>query len=382
MLQILTFERTNSSDMRILILGDHSNPHIIKWAKSLSKEGLHICIFSLSSSIVQSYDDIPAIQIFQQEYDADTFGEKKDLLKVKYLSKLKSLKRLIKSFKPDIVHAHYATSYGLFGALFGFHPLVISVWGTDVFDFPNASFLHRAVLKYNLRKADRILSTSHVMALETHKYTKKDIEITPFGIDLVEFTKKSVSSVFPDNSIVVGTIKTLEQVYGINYLIRAFAILKERRSDLPLKLLIVGGGSQEMELKSLSQELGIQNDTIFTGRVAYEEVPNYHNMLDIYVAASESESFGVAVIEASACEKPVVVTNVGGLPEVVEENQTGIVVPSKNIEAIANALEQLVLDAALREKMGVAGRKHVSELYDWKVNVQQMIDIYSSILRS
>lgn len=368
--------------MRILILGDHSNPHIIKWAKSLSKQGLDLCIFSLSSTNVQSYDDTPEIQLFQQEYDADTFGEKKDLLKIKYLSKLKSLKRLIKSFKPDIVHAHYATSYGLFGALAGFHPYIISVWGTDVFDFPNASILHRAVLKYNLRKADRILSTSHVMAEETHKYTKKDIEITPFGIDLEEFTKKPVSSAFPDDSIVIGTIKTLEQVYGINYLIRAFAILKERKSDLPLKLLIVGGGSQEMELKALTKELGIHDETIFTGRVAYEEVPNYHNMLDIYVAASESESFGVAVIEASACEKPVVVTNVGGLPEVVSANETGIIVPSKDVVAIANALEHLVLDAELREKMGVAGRKRVSELYDWNVNVQQMLEIYSSILGS
>lgn len=368
--------------MRILLLGDHANPHIIKWAKSLSQSGLEIGIFSLSSARIHSYDTTPEILIHQMEYDAETFGEKKDLLKVKYLSKLKALKRLIKTFKPDIVHAHYATSYGLFGALSGFHPYIISVWGTDVFDFPNASFVHRSVLKYNLKKADRILSTSHVMADETRKYTRKEIEITPFGINLEEFQKRTVTSVFPENSIVIGTIKTLEKVYGINYLIQAFAQLKTKLNDLPLKLLIVGGGSQELELKELVRDLNLEEQTLFTGKVAYEEVPSYHNMLDVYVAASESESFGVAVIEASACEKPVVVTNVGGLPEVVDANLTGIIVPSKDVTAISNALEKLVLDSDLREQMGVAGRKRVSELYDWKENVQQMIAIYSHILHS
>jgi len=83
---------------------------------------------------------------------------------------------------------------------------------------------------------------------------------------------------------------------------------------------------------------------IFTGKVPYNEVPKYQNMLTISVSVSDSESFGVAILEASACEKPVVVSNVGGLTEVVEDGVTGIIVPPRNPEKTAEAIEKLLLD--------------------------------------
>jgi glycosyltransferase involved in cell wall biosynthesis len=106
-------------------------------------------------------------------------------------------------------------------------------------------------------------------------------------------------------------------------------------------------------------------------------------MLDISVSVSitDSESFGVAVIEASACEKPVIVANVGGLPEVVEDEVTGFVVPPQDAEATASALEKLVLNKSLRQEMGNAGRQRVQRLYDWKNNVQQMLSIYHEVLQ-
>ena len=105
-------------------------------------------------------------------------------------------------------------------------------------------------------------------------------------------------------------------------------------------------------------------------------------MLDIYVALStlDSESFGVAIIEASACEKPVVVSNAGGLPEVVEDGVTGIIVPKHDEVSAANAIEKLLLDEELRIQMGQNGRKRVKELFDWNHNVAQMIDIYQRML--
>lgn len=138
------------------------------------------------------------------------------------------MKKVITEFKPDILHAHYASSYGLLGALSGFHPYIISVCGSDVFDFPNTSFLHKIVLKYNLSVADKILSTSNVMAIETSKYTNKEIIVTPFGIDLDKFKPLSVKTIFNKENIVIGTITILEEKYGIEYLIRAFAIVKNK----------------------------------------------------------------------------------------------------------------------------------------------------------
>jgi len=94
------------------------------------------------------------------------------------------------------------------------------------------------------------------------------------------------------------------------------------------------------------------------------------------------ESFGVAVIEASATGIPVVVSDVGGLPEVVERDGTGLVVEARNEVQIADALERLVLDPDLRFRMGAAGRDRVQRLYEWKANVDQMLSIYREVTGS
>lgn len=132
-------------------------------------------------------------------------------------------------------------------------------------------------------------------------------------------------------------------------------------------------------LEELVNELNIIDKTIFTGYITPNDVAYYHNMLDIYVAVSIKESFGVAVLEASACSKPVVVSNVGGLPEIVEDGITGFIVEKENPEVLAEALEKLILDIDLRIQMGKNGRNKVINEYNWKDSVAAMISIYESI---
>ena len=368
--------------MKILLLSDANSSHTIKWVTSLAIRDIDILIFSLNKCVVDEYNKYKNIKI--KTLNEKVTKKEGSILKLKYLKALPLLKKIIKEYNPDILHAHYASSYGLLGALTGFHPFIISVWGADIFSFPKKSILHKELLKFNLKKADKILSTSHVMAKETSLYTNKEIEVTPFGIDINQFKPMDVESLFDKKDIVIGTVKTLEEKYGIEYLIRAFKIVSDKYPGLPLKLLIVGGGSLENKLKNLAKQLQIDNKTIFTGKVPYNEVPKYQNMLTISVSVSvsDSESFGVAILEASACEKPVVVSNVGGLTEVVEDGVTGIIVPPRNPEKTAEAIEKLLLDKNLIEEMGKAGRKRVLELYKWEDNVKQMLDIYNEILRS
>jgi len=366
--------------MKLLLLSDPNAVHTIKWAKSLAQNGIEILIFGLGNLDVKDYEGVSNIQIIT--LNQNITRNEGSLFKLKYLKALPLLKKIIKDFKPDIIHAHYASSYGLIGALSGYHPFILSVWGSDVFSFPLKSPFHKMLLKYNLKRADKILSTSYVMAKETKKYTTKDIEVTPFGIDLEQFKPMEVENLFDKNDIVIGTVKTLEEKYGIEYLIRAFKIVCDKYPELALKLLIVGGGSLENKLKKLAKELKIDDKTVFTGKVPFKDVPKYQNMLSLSVFVSDSESFGVAVIEASACEKPVIVSNVGGLPEVVEDGITGIIVPSRNPQKTAEAIEKLILNESLRKQMGKNGRERVKKLYNWDDNVKQMIKIYNDLLKS
>ena len=366
--------------MRILLLADPFSAHTIKWANGLQDKGLEISIFGLSSYDGTQYNSGVNIDgyTFPQHIKLRSDGS---FLKVLYLMALPGLKKKIRKYKPDIIHAHSASSYGLLGALSGFHPFVLSVWGTDIYNFPQKSRLLRQVVIYNLKKSDMLFSTSRIMAEETKKYTNKKVNVIPFGIDTDTFKPEENKKYFSADDIVIGTIKSVEKKYGTEYLVTAFKKVKEKHPDLPLKLLIVGGGSMISSIEKLVADLGIESDVKITGFVSYDKIPDYHRMLDIYVAVSteDSESFGVAILEASACENPVIVSNAGGLPEVVENNITGFIIPKSNVEVLVEKIE-LLLDKELRKKLGKAGRIRVKNLFNWDENVNQMIKNYKEIL--
>ena len=369
--------------MKVLLLADPNSTHIIKWAKSLVRSGVQISIFGLTAYDKDVYADCQGIKIFTAGIEKSNINtNSRDLYKIfKYLTIVLQLKKVIRETSPDIVHAHMASSYGLLGSLACFSPYILSVWGHDVFKFPRKSLLHKAALKLNLGRADVLLSTSYAMAEEAMKYTVKEFVVTPFGVDLERFKPARNVGLFDAHDIVIGTVKSLDGDYGIDHLIRAFAILKNRSPQASLKLLIVGSGELEGYLRELAVELGVSDETVFTGQVKHQEVMDYHNMMSMEVFLSNSESFGVSVLEASACGKPVIVSNVGGLPEVVVDGETGFIVPPQDPEKAADAMEVLVVDVALREKIGAAGRYFVQANYNWDENVRQMVSIYKKTLR-
>ncbi|NVO02407.1 MAG: glycosyltransferase [Bacteroidetes bacterium] len=367
--------------MKIFLLANPNSVHTKKWVTSLCEKGLEIVLFSLHSIENNYYAGLPNFKSYSLDYNNDLNRKDSKFKKLSYLTAVLKIKKAIAIEKPDIVHSHYASSYGLLGALSKFHPFIISVWGSDIYEFPHSSFIAKKIIKYNLSKADQILSTSHAMAIETKKYTNKEIEETPFGVDLTRFMKTTPPRIFGENDIVIGTIKSLEKVYGIEYLIEAFNDVVINNPEKSLRLLIVGNGSCESELKSRVKELQIEDKVLFAGFVNHSEIVSYYNNIDIFVVPSIRESFGVSVIEASACELPVIVSNTGGLPEVVENNSTGFIVPPQNSKAIAEAIEILLNDKMLISEMGKAGRKMVETKYNWPICVERMIDIYNKALK-
>ena len=364
--------------MKVLLLADPSSVHTIKWANSLNEKGINLSVFGFSSYQKSAYNNeisTTSLNIKPHKIVRSNIYLHKSI----YLISIFHLRRILKLFNPDIIHAHYASSYGFLGRIINFRPYFISVWGSDVFEFPKRSSITKRVFKYSLNGADKIFSTSRIMAKELSKYTSKKIEVIPFGIDLNIFKRLSNYGK-SEETFVIGTVKALEEIYGIEYLIKAFKIIKDKYSRINVRLLIVGSGSQEMKLKELCKELHIEKNVEFTGKVSFEKLTAYYNRMDVAVFLSKSESFGVAVLEASACEVPVIVSNVGGLPEVVENNITGFIVEKENPVAASEAIEKLMLEPDLRNQMGTNGRKRVEKFYNWNDCVDQMINIYSDIL--
>ena len=141
---------------------------------------------------------------------------------------------IIKKFKPNIIHAHYLSSYGLLGILTGFHPILISAWGIDIIGFPKRSIFHKMLTRFICQKADEIMVTSDYMKKWLGKITSKTVIIIPFGIDTKVFIPKKNPSPFSGKNLVIGTIKTLREQYGIEYLIHAYSILNEKYPELSI----------------------------------------------------------------------------------------------------------------------------------------------------
>jgi glycosyltransferase involved in cell wall biosynthesis len=296
-----------------------------------------------------------------------------------YFASFIALRRLIARLKPDLMNTHYASGYGTLASLAGCQPNLLSVWGSDVYDFPAKSLLHRSLLKRNLQLSTAIASTSYCMARETAKtYQHQHVFITPFGVDETVFEPAQKPTELK-NKLVVGTVKTLKSKYGIDTLIRAFSIAWERLGKPENMMLeITGDGPDREQLEMLAVQLGISEQVVFHGMVSHENVSEMLNRLDIYVALSRlnSESFGVAILEASACELPVIVSDVDGPAEVVIKGVTGDIVPRESPEDAALAICRLITDPDKRLKMGKAGREHVLNHYTWKHSLSLMLDAY------
>lgn len=380
-MEVTSRESFKRFKMKILILADAGSTHTTKWVNSLISKNVEIILFSLSGFNQNEYVDSALLKIYATDISSSKNIQDIGVFKkVVYITALPRVKKIIKKHNPDILHAHYASSYGTLGALSGMHPFILSMWGSDVYLFPRKNKLFQSIIKYNLKKADLVLSTSKMMALETSKYTDKNIEITPFGVDTRLFSPSNEDKRNNDEFI-VGTIKKLDHIYGIDLLIKAFAILVKNNSNKTLKLVIGGVGNEMDNLKDLTKSEGISNYVEFLGRISQEKVAEYLNIFDVYVALSRSESFGVAIVEAMACGTPVVVSDAGGLPEVVENNTSGIVVPKDNVEKAVEAIQMLIDDKSLRDNFSEAGRTRVVKNYDWEKNVDLMYKHYKSLLK-
>ncbi len=362
--------------MKVVLLAAGNDIHSVRWANQLSENGneVHLCYVS------------------NQKPSSDKFSNKIFLHELKvpapygYYMNAIQLRKILKAIKPDILNAHYSSGYGTLGRLAGFSPYLISVYGSDVYDFPYARKSNMNIIKKNLNAADALASTSYAMACQTSKlinYPVSEIYITPFGVDINKFKKSNINK--GADTIILGSIKKLSPKYGIKYGILAIDyliknLLTEKDNNFDIKYFIYGEGEEKAELEKLVKNRNLQNVVEFKGRIPNAEVPRALNEMDIFLGTSvlDSESFGVAIVEAMACEVPVVVTDVDGFKEVV--GNSGILVPRKDHKSMAKQIYRLISDIELRKEIAKNQRMRVLENYNWLENVKSMEDIYQELV--
>ncbi len=286
-----------------------------------------------------------------------------------------TIRRLTLDLKPDLVHVHSVPEPWALPFLLGLTPLVISVWGSDIVARQN--WLRRLSYGLLFRRVALVTATSEYLARVVAGYPfEPRAEVVPFGIDTDCFAPRPRPPV-KTNGPVIGFVKHLELHYGPADLVRAFAQVCTRFPTA--RLIMAGDGPLRPGLRSLAAQLGLADAITFPGPIPHDAVPNLLASLDVFAMPSHHEAFGVAALEASAMELPVVATRVGGVPEVVQDGVTGLLVPPRDPSNLATALCRLIEDPELARKMGVAGREFVLSRYRWEDCVSRMETLYASI---
>jgi glycosyltransferase involved in cell wall biosynthesis len=296
--------------------------------------------------------------------------------RLSYLLQAGKAARLAREFKPDLVHVHYAGGYGYWGSKCDFAPVLVSVWGADVIDLPTNP-VQRHFIRRTLRRADAICATSEFLRTASVRLAPETAEKTtviPFGVNLPEEITPP-----PEPPVKLCFIKVHRRKYGPDLLLKAFARALDETPDL--RLTMAGNGPMTESLKELSAQLGIDDVVDFVGFIPNNEIypllKSHHIM--VMPSVMESESFGVAVLEASACGRPVIASRVGGVPEVLIDGETGLLVPPGDVDSLTAAIVRLAEDPLTCLRMGQAGYQMVDENYRWERSLDMMSAQYEAL---
>lgn len=303
---------------------------------------------------------------------------------IKLLSGVNNLLDIINNEKIDIVHSNATARGALYSGAAALRAGVPAVWHVRVLDKEPLldNLLVRMYKKIitnsesvagrfeNISNAaNKVITVYNPVDLESYKPSPPDAKIREsFGAS--------------DEDIIVANVGRLVDYKGINYFIEAAEIIAA--SDHPvakkIKFIVVGDGPMRDDLKSQADNSKACKRIFFTGH--REDIPAILNSTDIFVLSSNAEHFGRVLIEAMACRKPVIGTNAGGVPEIIEHNVTGLLIPPRNPSEMAKAIMSLASDKEKAEKIASAGEDKARRCFSIEKHAEKVMNIYDEILKT
>lgn len=299
------------------------------------------------------------------------------------------LRKLVKEQEIDLIHAHTGMPEGFAGVLLGREfrlPVVCTLHGGDINDIlppftsPNKKRLALGALKWALRNLRHLIAVSRDLSLKAESLRADsgiDITVARNGADPEVFrpfnkieARKTLT--LPQENRIFVFIGGLVPEKGLPFLLRAFA-----RAGLPNTLLyLVGAGRKEQELRAQCRSLGIEEACIFVGARPHTEIPLWLSACDCFVLSSVTEGSPTIIAEAMLCRAPIVATRVGGVPELIDNGETGLVVPSKDGVALARAMEFMMNNRNAAEKMAFNAEGYAKENLTWDANARKTLEVY------
>lgn len=287
----------------------------------------------------------------------------------------------------EVLHVHYAvphatTAYLAREMLEGQLPLkvITTLHGTDITLVGQESSFY-AITKFSIERSDAVTAVSEFLRDETHRAFgcgTCDIRAIPNFVNLREYRPADdgrCEGLAPEDHRILTHVSNFREVKRVKDVIRVFARV---RRALPATLLMVGDGPDRTDAENEARELGVAEDVRFLGRL--DTVANLLQSTDLFILPSQTESFGLAALEAMACGAPVVASRAGGLPEVVDDAVSGILEPVGSVEAMGRRAIELLRDPARHAAMRAAAIERAREFSADRI-VPMYEELYREVLR-
>jgi len=295
----------------------------------------------------------------------------------------------------DIFHSHAPRSYqediAAIISIIKRKKLIISSHGIITLSLSYFQHLYERLKDLSIGSIEKkLLNINYIVAtkleakmMKYHRISEENVHVIPHGIDINHFKLSNPDSFITkyrlENKKIILFVGRLSSEKRIDILLDAFLLVKD---EFPDSVLAIAGGDFgfRANIKKFIGKHNLKDRVLLLGHISYSELPKVYSMADVIVSPARSETFGNFVLEANACEKPVIASNHWGPRELIIDKKTGFLIEFGDIVAMKDRIIKVLEDKDLEIKMGRSARKHIENNYSWEINAKTHYDLYRKIL--
>ncbi len=291
--------------------------------------------------------------------------------------------RLGRRRRYDVVHVHWPMPHAVFGAIARATcgARLVTLWYGVELRWVQASLPWlRWLVRWALKTSDQVVAISSYTASEIGRVSNVPVRVIPYTVGIPDAPPPAPVARHDDGFRILFVGRLVERK-GVAQLIEA---VRQLSPALEARLDVIGDGPERSRLEALVREGGLGERVALRGRVSAEELRAAYEAADVLAlpsildSRSDTEGLGVVLLEAMSYGVPVIGSRVGGIPDIIVDGETGLLVPPGDATVLARTLERLATDAQLRARLGRAGREHVREHFSWDRIVAQWEECYAA----
>lgn len=348
----------------ICLMGDANSVHVRRWASEMLARGLRV---SLVTGRPQPMDGVEQRVLSPVQRSAD------------WLLRVGEARRHVDELVPDVVHAHYITSYGYLAARCGRRPLVMTAWGSDILVTPFESRLKRWITGWTLRRADLITGDSRdlIEAVSAYRPSAR-IEEIHWGADMAKFRPTPWSD---KAGFQIVSLRAWEPNYRVDKIIEGLSLFLKRNPEADAHLNLLGGGSLENALTAQVHALCLADRVTFAGRVDDAEMVATLQKSKVSISIPASDATSVSVLESMACGLPVIGSDLPANRQWLRAD-SGLLISEDSAAGVAAAFERLWRDDADARRIGEENHSRMLEKGARSVQMDAVVKLYQGLLRN